>query len=157
MNESITSTTNHFSPAASLAALGVKLSQLDLFGPIRTQVQIKQKTVKHTPTDKLYDAFISRLSGAHGLVEINTRLRTDLALQHAFGRQGCAEQSVVQQTLDACTTENVRQLEQAMERLLPPKATLLGNTIVGDGNWAACWLRSMRKWWLIASLRAMSS
>jgi hypothetical protein len=117
MNESITSTTNHFSPAASLAALGVKLSQLDLFGPIRTQVQIKQKTVKHTPTDKLYDAFISRLSGAHGLVEINTRLRTDLALQHAFGRQGCAEQSVVQQTLDACTTENVRQLEQAMDAI----------------------------------------
>ncbi|HLQ30207.1 MAG TPA: transposase, partial [Ktedonobacteraceae bacterium] len=117
MNESITSTTNHFSPAASLAALGVKLSQLDLFGPIRTQVQIKQKTVKHTPTDKLYDAFISLLAGAHGLVEINTRLRTDLALQHAFGRQGCAEQSVVQQTLDACTTENVRQLEQAMDAI----------------------------------------
>jgi hypothetical protein len=117
MNESITSTTNHFSPAASLAALGVKLSQLDLFGPIRTQVQIKQKTVKHTPTDKLYDAFISLLAGAHGLVEINTRLRTDLALQHAFGRQGCAEQSVVQQTLDACTDENVRQLEQAMDAI----------------------------------------
>jgi hypothetical protein len=117
MNESITSTTNHFSPAASLAALGVKLSQLDLFGPIRTQVQSKQKTVKHTPTDKLYDAFISLLAGAHGLVEINTRLRTDLALQHAFGRQGCAEQSVVQQTLDACTTENVRQLEQAMDAI----------------------------------------
>ena len=117
MHESITSTTNHFSPAASLAALGVKLSQLDLFGPIRTHVQIKQKTVKHTPTDKLYDAFISLLAGAHGLVEINTRLRTDLALQHAFGRQGCAEQSVVQQTLDACTDENVRQLEQAMDAI----------------------------------------
>jgi hypothetical protein len=117
MNESITATPNHFSPAASLAALGVKLSQLDLFGPIRTQVQIKQKTVKHTPTDKLYDAFISRLSGAHGLVEINTRLRSDLGLQHAFGRKGCAEQSVVQQTLDACTDENVRQLEQAMEAI----------------------------------------
>src|SRR5260370_1242564 len=99
MNESITSTTNHFSPAASLAALGVKLSQLDLFGPIRTQVQIKQKTVKHTPTDKLYDAFISLLAGTHGLVE----------------------------------------------------------SIGGGGNWGACWLRSMRKWWWIASLRAMSS
>jgi hypothetical protein len=98
MNESITPTTNHFSPAASLAALGVKLSQLDLFGPIRTEVQIGQKTVKHTPVDKLYDAFISLLAGAHGLVEMNTRLRTDPALQHAFGRQACAEQSVVQET-----------------------------------------------------------
>src|SRR5439155_3409240 len=82
MNESITRTTTHFSPAASLAAIGVKLSQLDLFGPIRTQVQIRQKTVKHTPADKLYDAFISLLAGAHGMVEINTRLRTDVALQH---------------------------------------------------------------------------
>jgi hypothetical protein len=97
MNESITLTTKHFSPAASLAAIGVKLRQLDLFGPIRTEVQIRQKTVKHTPVDKLSDAFISLLAGAHGLVEINTRLRTDPALQHAFGRQACAEQSVVQE------------------------------------------------------------
>jgi len=115
MNESITLTRKHFSPAASLAALGVKLSQLDLFGPIRTSVRIRQKTVKHTPTDKLYDAFISLLAGAHGMVEINTRLRTDPALQHAFGRQGCAEQSVVQETLDACTEENVRQMQHALD------------------------------------------
>src|SRR5256714_14262300 len=117
MNESITRTTNHFSPTASLAARGVKLRQLVLFGPIRTQVQIGQKTVKHTPADKLYDAFISLLAGAHGLVEINTRLRTDPGLQRAFGRSACAEQSVVQETLDACTAENVTQLEQAVEAI----------------------------------------
>ena len=117
MNESSTSTTKHFSPAASLAAIGVKLSQLDLFGPIRTEVEIKQKTVKHTPVDKLYDAFISLLAGAQGLVEINTRLRTDPALQHAFGRQACAEQSVVQETLDACTSENVSQMQSALDEI----------------------------------------
>src|SRR6266446_4707299 len=117
MNESITATTNHFSPAASLAAIGVKLSQLDLFGPIRQQVHIGQKTVKHTPTDKLYDAFISLLAGAHGLVEINTRLRADPALQKAFGRSSCAEQSVVQETLDHCSAENVSQMEQALDTI----------------------------------------
>src|ERR1700730_11930370 len=85
MSEFITRTTNHFSATASLAAMGVKLNQLDVFGPIRTTVQIKQKTIKHTPTDKLYDAFISLLAGAHGLVEINTRLRADPGLQKAFG------------------------------------------------------------------------
>jgi len=115
MNESITLTTNHFSPAASLAALGVKLRQLDLFGPIRTEVQIRQKTVKHTPVDKLYDAFISLLSGAHGLVEINTRLRADPALQAAFGRKACAEQSVAQETLSACTAEHVTQVQHALD------------------------------------------
>ncbi len=117
MNESIIRTTTHFSPTASLAAIGVKMSQLDLFGPIRTQVQIGQKTVKHTPADKLYDAWISLLAGAHGLVEINTRLRTDPGLQRAFGRSACAEQSVVQETLDACTAENVTQLQHALDEI----------------------------------------
>src|SRR6266496_2773208 len=117
MNESITHTTTHFSPTASLPAIGVQLSQLNLFGPIRTTVQIRQKTVKHTPADKLYDAFISLLAGAHGLVEINTRLRSDPVLQAAFGRAACAEQSLVQQTLDACTATTVKQMEQAMDAI----------------------------------------
>ena len=117
MNESTTPITRHFTGCASLAAIGMKLKELDVFGPIRDQVQIKQKTVKDTPIDKLYDGFISVLSGAHGLVEINTRLRSDPALQRAFGRSRCAEQSVVQQTLDACTAENVSQMEQALDRI----------------------------------------
>jgi len=117
MNESTTPTTKHFTSCASLATIGVKLQALDLFGPIRKSVHIAQKVVKHTPLDKLYDGFISLLAGAHGLVEINTRLRADPALQAAFGRQRCAEQSVVQQSLDACTAENVTQLEQAMDEI----------------------------------------
>src|SRR5260370_41807363 len=117
MNEYSTNQTQHFTGCASLAAIGVKVSQLKLFDPIRTTVQIRQKTIKHTPADKLYDAFISLLAGAHGLVEINTRLRSDPALQQAFGRSACAEQSVVQETLDACTPENVMQLQQALDEV----------------------------------------
>jgi hypothetical protein len=75
MNEHIIPTERHFTACASLAALGVQLKHLDVFGPIREGVLIAQKTVKHSPGDKLYDAFISLLAGAHGLVEINTRLR----------------------------------------------------------------------------------
>jgi hypothetical protein len=103
----------HSTAHASLAALGVHLQHLDLFGPIRQQVHIAQKTVRYSPTDTLYDAFIALLAGAQGLVEINGRLRPDPALQAAFGRGGCAEQSVVQDTLDACTDETVEQLEAA--------------------------------------------
>ncbi|MEO8954686.1 MAG: transposase [Ktedonobacteraceae bacterium] len=117
MNECITNVTSHYTPAASLAALGVKLQHLRLFEPIDRLVQIAQKTVKHTPTHKLYDALISLLAGAHGMVEINTRLRADRSLQAAFGRSACAEQSVVQQTLDACTSENVTQMEEAMTQI----------------------------------------
>jgi hypothetical protein len=86
MKQSITGTQRHFSACASLAAIGVKLRELDLFAPIRKHVRMAQKTVKHTPTDKLYDALISILAGAQGLVEMNTRLRSDPALQKAFGR-----------------------------------------------------------------------
>ena len=39
MNES---TTNHFTGCASLAAVGVKLRQLDVFGPICKSVHIAQ-------------------------------------------------------------------------------------------------------------------
>lgn len=117
MNTSLEASTTHFSPAASLAAIGAHVQDLDLFGPIRAHVQIAQKTVKPPPLDKLYDAWISLLAGAHGLGEINTRLRTDPRLQHAFGRTACAEQSVVQETLDACTSDNVTQLQQSLDEI----------------------------------------
>jgi hypothetical protein len=113
MNESITLSESS-SPCASLAAIGVQLQSLDLFGPVRQMVQIAQKTVKYTPADKLYDAFITILAGAHGIVEVNTRLRADPALQRAFGRSGCAEQSVVQETLDHATPANVTQMALAL-------------------------------------------
>ncbi len=117
MNESTTSTTKAFTGSASLAAIGLKLKELKLFEPIEQGVQIAQKTVKDRPTDKLYDALISILAGAHGLVEINTRLRADVAVQRAFGRSRCAEQSVVQDSFNACTAEHVEQMEHALDRI----------------------------------------
>jgi hypothetical protein len=103
---------------ASLAAIGNHLCQLNLLAPIKEKVQIKQKTVKYTPFEKLSDAFILLLTGAHRMVEINTSLRADPALCHAFGKGGCAEQSVVQDTLDACTDHNVAQMQKAINAIL---------------------------------------
>jgi hypothetical protein len=91
------------------------LRGLNLFGPVCDHVHIAQKTITHTPVQKLYDAFIAILAGAHGLVEINKRLRSDPGLQAAFGRQHCAEQSVVQDTLNACTEADVEQMHRAMD------------------------------------------
>src|SRR4051794_9210969 len=102
MSESTTAVARpRFSPCAGLAAIG-----------IRQRVRIAQKAVQYPPADKRYDAFIAMLAGAHGLAEINPRRRSAAALQAAFGRRGCAEQSVVRETPDACTAENVRQMEQ---------------------------------------------
>lgn len=117
MNESTTNLTQRFTSSASLAALGVKIRQLDLLAPIRKLVHIPQKTVKDTPFEKVSDAFTSILAGATGIVEVNTRLRSDRALQLAFGRNRCAEQSVIQQTLSACSANTVHQMEQAMDEI----------------------------------------
>src|SRR5215212_425724 len=116
MEQSTTNTTT-FTPCASLAALGLYLRHIDFLAPIHDQVTIMQKTVVHTPLDKLTDAFITILAGAHGLVEVNTRLRSDTALQAAFGRTTCADQSTIQATLNACTDANVTQLTAAMTPL----------------------------------------
>lgn len=113
-----TTTAKLYSPRATLCAIGIKLRSLKFFETIANHVQIKQKTIKHTPIEKLTDAFVAILSGAHGLSEINTRVRSDAALQRAFGRSCCAEQSVVQETLDACTVENVRQIKHAFKALM---------------------------------------
>jgi hypothetical protein len=118
MKKSNTNRATRFSPRASLVAIGAKIRSLKLFEPIKERVKIGQKTIKHTPTDKLMDALITILAGAAGMVEVNTRLRTDTALQRAFGRESCAEQSVVQQTLDAATAVNICEMEQAMDEII---------------------------------------
>jgi hypothetical protein len=95
----------------------LKIRSLKILETIGEQVKIRQKTIKHTPIEKLTDALIAILSGAHGLCEVNTRVRSDEALQRAFGRRSCAEQSVVQETLNACTGRNVCEMEQSLDAI----------------------------------------
>ena len=132
MNESIT--TNYFTGCATLAAVGAELQQLDLLSSICKRVQIRQKTIKHTPLDKLIDAFISLLAGAHGLLEIKSRLRAGLDLQRAFGRTSCAEQSVVQETLSACTEEKVLQLHQALDGIYRAQSQCIYTARMGENQ-----------------------
>jgi hypothetical protein len=102
---------------ACLAALGVKLQEIDLLAPIRTLVHIPQKKVEYTPFEKLFDCVIGILAGAQGIQEINSVLRADPALQAAFGRHACAEQSTLQDTLDASTSLSVAQMAAAMTQI----------------------------------------
>jgi hypothetical protein len=46
----------------------VKVRQLALFAPLHHQVQIAQKVVIYTPTEKLLAGYIAMLAGAHDLV-----------------------------------------------------------------------------------------
>ena len=113
MNES-----NHYTACASLAALGQQFQHLAIWPVVAQHVQIQQKIRTHTPLEKLQDCFVNILAGGQGVVEINTRLRADPALQRAFGRTRCAEQSTISDTLTACTPENVQQMQRALTCLL---------------------------------------
>jgi hypothetical protein len=81
---------------------------------IKEKVSIGQKVIKHTPIEKLTDAFIAILAGARGLYEVNKRVRSDFGLQLAFGRTSCAEQSTISETLNAASAENVQQLNESV-------------------------------------------
>jgi hypothetical protein len=106
-----------FSPRASLAMTGMCVQQMGIWETIGQHVTIKQKVITHTPLEKLQDAFINIMSGGHGLVEVNHRVRPDAGLSQAFGRSRCAEQSTVSDTLNACDKENVDQMREAMRAI----------------------------------------
>jgi hypothetical protein len=108
MAKDITMTTSR----ASLCALGEYLKRHCFFAPLREQVQIPQKTVRYRPIDKLLDGLLGILCGAKTISQSNGTIRVDPAVQRAFGRTGCAEQSTIARTLQACTTAQVTQLEQ---------------------------------------------
>lgn len=104
-------------PIIGLALLGWHLQAQNFFAPLYAHLRIAQKKVVHDPVDKLLDAFIAMLCGARRMEQINTTLRADPRMQAAWGRTSCAEQSTVQETLNACTEENVHQLRQALKEI----------------------------------------
>lgn len=103
----------HFSSRVPLVALGLKVGQWQIMETIGQYVRIKQKTVLDSPLEKLTDGLITILAGGEGLVNVNKLVGSDRAVQMAFGRERCAEQSVISETFNACTSHNVTQMQQA--------------------------------------------
>jgi Transposase DDE domain group 1 len=99
-----------------LCALGHFLAQEGALEPL-SGVHIDQKTVKHSPAQKLADALVGMLAGCKAIYETNARVRPDVPLSRAFGRERVAEQSTIQRTLDAFSEENVCELREAVERI----------------------------------------
>lgn len=108
MSKDITMTTSR----ASLCALGEYLRRHCFFAPMREQVRIPQKTVRYRPIDKVLDGLLGILCGAKTMSQSNTTIRVDPAVQRAFGRTGCAEQSTIARTLQASTAATVDQLSR---------------------------------------------
>ena len=78
-------------PHASLAGLAPLIDSKGIFDKIHQHVDIGQKQLIYRPTDKLIFVVLS-----------------------AFGYSCCADQSVIQDTLDGCVDANVVQLKQAL-------------------------------------------
>ena len=99
-----------------LCALGHYLTKESILKPL-SDVHIAQKTIKHSPQEKLLDALIGIIAGCRALYETNVRVRPDLPLQRAFGRDRCADQSTISKTLNAFTKETVCELRKAIEAI----------------------------------------
>lgn len=99
---------------ASMALLAQQMKRMKIWETIGQMVHIQQKTVQHSPLEKLQDAFLNIIRGGKGLVEINSRIRPNRGLQAIFGRRACADQSNVSRTLDRCTAENIQQMRSAL-------------------------------------------
>ena len=99
-----------------LCLLGHYLTKEGVLEPL-SGVEIAQKTLEHSPTHKLIDALVGILSGCKALYEMNVRVRPDLPVGRAFGRERVADQSTIQRTLNAFTERNVAQLRQAVESI----------------------------------------
>lgn len=105
-------------PHVTLAIPESKLRQLDFWASVRKLVRIPRETVKYASAASLsVSAYFTALTGAHGLVESETRLRPACALQAVFGLTGCPEQSVLQDTSNACAAQSVQELPAAGRQL----------------------------------------
>lgn len=102
---------------ALLCLIGQKAQELKLLDPLHKLVKIDQKTLVHSPTEKLTDAMLAIACGAEALSQINTVLRADGAVSRAWGRAGCADQSSVQDTLSACTATNIDEMQEVLAQI----------------------------------------
>jgi hypothetical protein len=100
-----------------LCLIGQKCQDELLLEPLHTFVKIKQKTVQHSPVDKLTDMLVAMLLDCDVVSQINTKLAQEVAVLHSFGREKSADQSTVQRTLSSCNSENVAEFQQALAQI----------------------------------------
>ena len=86
-----------------LCAVGTILKDRAIFSPIHDLVHIDQKVVDYRPSDKLIFALLGFLCGSRTVFDINHTLRVHEPLLRSFGYDKCADQSVIQATLNTAT------------------------------------------------------
>jgi hypothetical protein len=120
---------------APLGALGYCLMRTQFLGALWETLTLPMKTVDHRPQDKLVDVLVSLLSGCRAIAQVNSRLRPDLALAHAWGRQQFADQATITRTLDAFEGVQIDQLRAGSEALLRRESLSLQHNLAADWLW----------------------
>lgn len=120
---------------APLGVLGYCLTRTQFLDPIWANLTLPLKTVDHAPQQKLLDLLVSLLTGCRAVSQVNTRLRPDVALAHAWGRERFAEQSNLSRTLDAFTAEQVAQLRAGSEVWWRRESRTLRHNFSQDWLW----------------------
>jgi Transposase DDE domain group 1 len=100
-----------------LCLIGQKCQDEKLLDPLHKFIKIKQKTVQHSPVDKLTDVLLAILLDCDVVSQVNTKLAQEVAVLKAFGREQSADQSSVQRTLGCCDSQNVAQLQHSLAEI----------------------------------------
>jgi hypothetical protein len=120
---------------APLAVLGYCLIRTQFLEPVWAELDLPLKAVDHSPRNKLQDVVLSILAGCRAISQVNTRLRPDLALAYAWGRQPFAEQSTLARTLNAFDATQVSKLRQGSETLFRRESYVLRHDFAHDWLW----------------------
>lgn len=126
---------SHETAFAPLGVLGYCLTRTAFLTPLWQGLALPLKTVDYAPAAKLLDVLVSILAGCRAIVQVNTRLRPDVALAHAWGRERFAEQATLARTLDAFAEPHVLQLRQGSEALFRRESQVLRHDFTQDWLW----------------------
>ena len=107
----------NYTAHAGLCAIAPVIEEKKVFEIIHQKVVIPQKKKDYHPTDKLVFTVLGIMSGCSVIFDVNRIFRVDRALLRAFGYRKCADQSVIQDTLNAAEEQNVIELESALKEM----------------------------------------
>jgi hypothetical protein len=118
-----------------LGVLGYCLSRSDFLAPVWSELTLPVKQVEYPVKAKLLDIIVSILAGCRAISQVNSRLRPDLALAQAWGRESFAEQSTLSRTLDAFGEVHLAQLRQGNEALFRRESGVFGHDFGQEWLW----------------------
>lgn len=107
-----------------LGVLGYCLVRSNFLAPVYSQLELKQKSVRHRPADKLQDILVGILAGCRAISQVNTLIRPDVVLAQAWGREAFADQGLLADTLDAFDEAGIEQLRRGSQRLFRQEGRL---------------------------------